>query len=62
MLLYSDGIIESRGRDLDEGVDRMLGAATEAMIRGGPGLAEAVSHVARSGAGDDRAAVAVLRR
>jgi serine phosphatase RsbU (regulator of sigma subunit) len=61
LLVYSDGIIESRGHDLVEGVDRMLGAATDAMIRGGVGLAEAVSRAARSGAGDDRAALALRR-
>lgn len=61
LLVYSDGIIESRGHDLVEGVDRMLGAATAAMIDGGGGLAEAVSRAARSGAGDDRAALALLR-
>lgn len=62
LLLYSDGIIESRDHDLAEGVDRMLGVATQAMIHGGGGLAERVSRAARSGMSDDRAAFAVIRQ
>ena len=32
LMIYSDGIIESRGHDLTEGTDRMLGAASDAMV------------------------------
>lgn len=60
LMLYSDGVIESRGHDLSEGFDRMLGAATRALIGGG-GVVDAACDAARAGNSDDRAAF-VLRR
>jgi hypothetical protein len=60
LLLYSDGIIESRGRDLTDGIDRMLGVAAMSVLRGGD-IARDVCESARSGEDDDRAAFAVLR-
>lgn len=62
LLLYSDGVIESRDYDLSDGVDRMLGVATRVMVDGGHDLADHVCRVARAGAEDDRAAVAILHR
>ena len=32
LLLYSDGVIESRGRDLTDGIDRMLGVASVSVL------------------------------
>lgn len=61
LMIYSDGIIESRGHDLTEGTDRMLGAASEAMIRRGNSVADAVVSQARSGEADDRAVFVIVR-
>ena len=59
-MFYSDGIIESRGHDLSEGTDRMLGAAAEAMVRPARPSPSSVVGSARSGEADDRA-VFVIR-
>lgn len=61
LMIYSDGIIESRKHDLTEGTDRMLGAAAEAMVRGGHSVADAVVSQARSGEADDRAVFVIVR-
>ena len=60
LLFYSDGVIESRGRDLTDGIDRMLGVASTAVLGTGD-LAREVCESARSGEDDDRAALAVRR-
>ena len=60
LLLFSDGVIEARGHDLVDGVDRMLGVATMSVLDGGD-VATAVCVAARSGEDDDRAALAVHR-
>ena len=60
LLLYSDGVIEARDRDLTDGIDRMLGVAAMAMLRESD-VATEVCLAARSGEDDDRAAVAVVR-
>ncbi|KGN34754.1 membrane protein [Knoellia sinensis KCTC 19936] len=62
LMIYSDGIIESRGHDLTEGTDRMLGAASGAMIRHGDSITDAVVSSARSGEADDRAVFVITRR
>lgn len=62
LMIYSDGIIESRGHDLTEGTDRMLGAASGAMISHGASVAQAVISAARSGDSDDRAVFVIVRR
>lgn len=62
LMIYSDGIIESRRHDLTEGTDRMLGAASEAMVRPGDSVADAVVSQARSGEADDRAVFVIIRR
>ncbi len=59
LLFYTDGVIESRQYDLDDGVDRMLGVASQVMVNGGVGLADAVCRSARSGHMDDRAAFSI---
>ncbi|MGL5867332.1 MAG: PP2C family protein-serine/threonine phosphatase [Dermatophilaceae bacterium] len=60
LLLYSDGVVELRGRDLHDGVDRMLGVAERAVV-GSLDIAREVCEQARSGDEDDRAAVAIRR-
>jgi len=62
LMIYSDGIIESRGHDLSEGTDRMLGAASGAMVRQDVSVADAVMASARSGESDDRAVFVIVRR
>lgn len=60
LLMYTDGLVETPGRDLDLGIDRLMGAAEELLAtrRGG---AEAVLRAVRAGEGDDRALVVVRR-
>ena len=60
LLFYSDGVIESRGRDLVDGIDRMLGVAAMSVLGEGD-VARDVCESARSGEDDDRAALAVRR-
>ena len=61
LLIYTDGVVESREYDLDDGIDRMLGVASQVMVTGGSGLADAVCRSARSGRLDDRAAFSIQR-
>jgi serine phosphatase RsbU (regulator of sigma subunit) len=62
LLLYTDGVVEDRGRDVDLGLDRLLGAAERLITRGDftGAAAELVEGVpARND--DDRAVVLVWR-
>jgi hypothetical protein len=60
LLLYTDGLVEMPGYDLDLGIDRLMGAAEQLLAtrRGG---AEAVLAEVRAGENDDRALVLVHR-
>lgn len=60
LLFFSDGVIESRGHDLVDGIDRMLGVASMSVLGTGD-VAREVCESARSGEDDDRAALAVRR-
>jgi hypothetical protein len=62
VLLYSDGVVEDRHRDLEVGVDRLLGAAERLVPRGDyrGGAALLVSDVPTSRS-DDRAVVLLWR-
>jgi len=62
LLLYTDGVIEVRNRDLRDGIDRMLGTAERMISRGFEGMAAKMCAAARAGETDDRAAVLVWRR
>ncbi|SES11400.1 Stage II sporulation protein E (SpoIIE) [Pedococcus cremeus] len=62
LLLYTDGVIETRNRALGDGIDRMLGTAERMITRGFEGMAERMCVSARAGETDDRAAVIVWRR
>lgn len=62
LLLYTDGVIETRNRDLRDGIDRMLGTAERMIGKGFEGMAEKMCAAARAGETDDRAAVLVWRR
>jgi Stage II sporulation protein E (SpoIIE) len=63
LMLYTDGLIEAPGRDIDVGIDRLLGEADRLVTSGfGAGAAELV-RVLREGAGgaDDCALVLIWR-
>lgn len=62
LLLYTDGVIEVRNRDLRDGIDRMLGTAEQMISQGFEGMAAKMCAAARAGETDDRAAVLVWRR
>lgn len=61
LLLYTDGVIESRGADLAQGMDRMLGAADRVVAGHLPGGTDLICAAARAGETDDRAAVLIWR-
>jgi hypothetical protein len=61
LVLYTDGVIESRHRDLTVGVDRMLGAAERLVPRGFAGGAQRLCASAKAGETDDRAVVLIWR-
>jgi hypothetical protein len=62
LLLYTDGVVEDRGRDVDLGLDRLLGAAESLIPRGDftGGAAYLVERVPAR-ADDDRAIVLLWR-
>ena len=62
MLLYTDGVIETRGRDLTLGIDRMLGAAERMVSHGFTGGASRICAAALAGETDDRAVVLIWHR
>jgi len=61
LLLYTDGVIETRTRDLTVGIDRMLGAAERLVSRGFAGGAAWICASALAGETDDRAVVLIWR-
>jgi hypothetical protein len=61
LLLYTDGVIETRTRDLLVGTDRMLGAAERLMSGGFAGGASSICAAPLAGETDDRAVVLIWR-
>ena len=61
LLLYTDGLIETPGRDIDEGIDRLLGAAERLVTRGFRHGARWLIDAVRQGDTDDRALVMLWR-
>ena len=61
LLLYTDGLVESPGRDVQLGIDRLLGQAERVMTRGFHGGAVAIMDGAAGGNSDDRAVVLIWR-
>jgi hypothetical protein len=61
LMLYTDGVIEAKETDLDDGIDRLLGQADRGRAVGFAGLADHACTVARAGVTDDRAAVVIWR-
>jgi hypothetical protein len=62
LLLYTDGVIETRTRDLTVGIDRMLGVAERLVPQGFTGGASRICAAALAGRADDRAVVLIWRR
>jgi hypothetical protein len=62
LLLYTDGVVETPGRDLDTGIDRMLGHAERLVRDGFQGGAGRIVEQARAGESDDRALVLIWRQ
>jgi hypothetical protein len=62
LLLYTDGVVESRGRDLTLGIDKLLGEAERLVPRSFAGGAVRLMDAMRFGANDDRALVLLWRR
>ncbi|WP_308161120.1 PP2C family protein-serine/threonine phosphatase [Cellulomonas sp. GbtcB1] len=60
LLLYTDGLVETPGGDLDLGIDRLCGVA-ESVLSTGRGDADDVIARVGAGEGDDRALVLVRR-
>lgn len=61
LLLYTDGLVETRGRDIDLGIDRLIGAAERVATHAFAGGAARILDGVRAGEGDDRALVLVWR-
>jgi len=61
LLLYTDGVIETRTRDLTIGIDRMLGVAERLVSQGFTGGASRICAAALAGETDDRAVVLIWR-
>jgi len=63
LMLYTDGLIEAPGRDIDEGIDRLLGAADRLVTSGfGAGAAKLVRAMQAPGAGSDDCALVLIWR
>lgn len=61
LLLYTDGVIETRFRDLTVGIDRMLGEAERLVSEGFTGGATRICAASLAGRSDDRAVVLIWR-
>jgi hypothetical protein len=62
LLLYTDGLVEKRGRDISLGIDRLMGQAQRALMDGLRGGAAArIVDGTRSGENDDRALLLIWR-
>ena len=60
-MLYTDGLVEVPGGDLELGIDRLMGEA-ERFVATGSGGAAAVLAGVRTGENDDRGLIVVRRR
>jgi serine phosphatase RsbU (regulator of sigma subunit) len=63
LMLYTDGLVEAPGRDIDAGTDRLLGEA-EMMLTSGfkAGAPALVTNVQRAGGGSDDCALVLIWR
>jgi hypothetical protein len=61
LLLYTDGMVESRRLDVGRGIDRLIGHADPLLARGVDGAAARITEAIRAEQGDDRALVVIRR-
>ena len=61
LLLYTDGLVEVAGRDLSEGIDKLLGEAERLVTKGFRHGARRLIDAVAAGGGDDRALVLIWR-
>lgn len=63
LMLYTDGLVEVPGRDIDAGIDRLLGEADRLVTSGfGPGAARLVQTMQGGGRNSDDCALALIWR
>ncbi len=61
LLLYTDGLVESRRLDVGRGIDRLVGHADALLARGVDRAAARIAEAIRAEQGDDRALVVIRR-
>jgi hypothetical protein len=61
LLLYTDGLVESRRLDVDRGIDRLIARADAVLPRAGAAAAAEIATAIRAEDGDDRALVVIRR-
>ena len=61
LLLYTDGLVEVPGRDLNVGIDKLLGAAERLVARGFRGGAASLVNAVAAAGDDDRGLVLIWR-
>lgn len=61
LLLYTDGLVEVPGRDLEVGIDKLLGEAERLVTRGFAGGGEVLVNRVSAGSTDDRGLVLLWR-
>lgn len=61
LLLFTDGLVESRRLDVWRGIDRLTGHADALIARGVDGVAARIAEAIRAEQGDDRALVVIRR-
>ena len=63
LMLYTDGLVEGPGRDIDAGIDRLLGAADQLITSGfDTGAARLVQTMQGAGSHSDDCALAIIWR
>jgi serine phosphatase RsbU (regulator of sigma subunit) len=63
LMLYTDGLVEAPGRDIDYGTDRLLGEADRLVVSGfGAGAANLVQAMQTGAGGGDDCALAIIWR
>jgi hypothetical protein len=61
LLLFTDGLVEASGRDISEGIDRLIGEADRYVAHGFRGAAWQLIEAVAKNVNDDRALLIVCR-